>query len=575
LRHLLCGGLVILSLSGAARADKIDDVVQAELAKRQVPGLSLAIIQDGKIVKVATYGVTEVGGAKVTPTTLFQAGSISKPVTALAALILVERGKLALDEDVNAKLTTWKVPASEVAKDKKVTLRRLLSHGAGLTVHGFPGYAVGEARPTVAQVLDGEKPANTPAIRVDLEPGTKFRYSGGGYTVVQELLLDVTAKPFPRLMRELVLGPLGMTQSTYEQPLPRDKAAATATGHLGDRTRVEGRWHIYPEMAAAGLWTTPSDLARFAIGVQQAAAGKGKVLSRELMGQMLTRQMETAGLGLFLEGTGRTLRFGHDGRDEGFDAFLTATAETGQGAVIMINANDNSGMVRRIARAIAREYHWPEDKPVAPVKVEPVAVEAAALARYAGRYEFSNNNMWTFMVHEGHLYTQSDGLPDEELVPVAPNRFAFDGGQAQVTFSTDAGGAVGGFTWAREGKTGEAPRIGPLVHALAPRADPDPTLTHKIEAVMLAFAKGATEGPDLAMTAGARRDLKGPVRPLAGMASLAFVDIQDVAGRGLERHDGKVARVAYYRLVPDAKPRHVLVHLTADGLVTDFDLVDD
>jgi len=164
LRHLLSSGLVIVALSGAARADKIDDVVRAELEKRKVPGLSLAIIQDGKIVKVKAYGVTELGGTSaVTPTTLFQAGSISKPVAAMGALALVRRGKLDLDEDVNVKLKTWKIPASDAAKDKKVTLRRLLSHSAGLTVHGFPGYASGEPMPTLVQILDGEKPANTPS----------------------------------------------------------------------------------------------------------------------------------------------------------------------------------------------------------------------------------------------------------------------------------------------------------------------------------------------------------------------------------------------------------------------------
>src|SRR5262245_2270193 len=258
------------------------------MQKRKIPGLSLAIVQEGKIVKARAYGVTEAGGSQpVTPATLFQAGSISKPVTAFGALVLVQRGKLDLDADVNLKLKTWKVPASDVARGKKVTLRRLLSHSAGLTVHGFPGYAVGEPVPSVVQILDGAKPANTDPIRVDLEPGTKFRYSGGGYTVAQQLILDVTGKPFPQTMRDLVLGPLGMSQSTYEQPLPRDKAELTPTGHGGDRVRIDGRWHIYPEMAAAGLWTTPSDLARFAIGVQQAAAGKSKVLGRGLARQML------------------------------------------------------------------------------------------------------------------------------------------------------------------------------------------------------------------------------------------------------------------------------------------------
>ena len=339
-------------------SDAVDDIVRAEMQKRRIPGLSLAIIEDGKIVKAKGFGVTEKGGdSPVTASTLFQAGSISKPVSALGALRLVEEGKLILDEDVNARLATWKVPENEFTREKKVTLRGLLSHTAGLTVHGFPGYATDGPVATLVQVLDGAKPANTPAIRVDILPGSRWRYSGGGYTVMQQMVIDVTGKPFPRFMQEAVLEPLGMRESTFEQPLPAEKAKLTATGHLGDRSPAKGKWHIYPEMAAAGLWTTPSDLARFAIGVQEAAAGRpGKPLSQKMARQMITEVKDHYGLGVGLQGSGHTLRFGHGGRDHGFDAQLDAYAETGQGAVIMINANDNSGMVSRILEVIAREY---------------------------------------------------------------------------------------------------------------------------------------------------------------------------------------------------------------------------
>ena len=238
-------------------------MILGEMRKRQVAGLSLAIIQDGKIVKARGYGVTERSGdSPVTTATLFQAGSISKSVSALGALRLVEQSKLALDEDVNARLVTWKVPVNEFTKEKKVTLRGLLSHTAGLTVHGFPGYATDDPVPTVVQILDGAKPANTKPIRVDFVPGSQWRYSGGGYTVMQQMIVDVTGAPFPRFMREAVLGPLAMKDSTFEQPLPAGTAKQTASGHVGDRSPVKGRWHIYPEMAAAGLWTTPSDLVR-------------------------------------------------------------------------------------------------------------------------------------------------------------------------------------------------------------------------------------------------------------------------------------------------------------------------
>jgi CubicO group peptidase (beta-lactamase class C family) len=356
------GVFLFLAGSVSARADNVDDFTEAVMQKRHITGLSMAVIQDGKIIKAKGYGLADKGGSlAVTTTTLFQAGSVSKSVAALGALHLVEQGKLALDTDVNATLQTWKVPENEFTKTKKVTLRRLLSHSAGLTVHGFPGYALDQPLPTLVQVLDGAKPANTAPIRVDIEPGSKLRYSGGGYTVMQQMIIDVTGKPFPRFMQEGVLTPLGMADSTYAQPLPKHKAADTATGYYGNGEAVKGRWHVYPEMAAAGLWTTASDLARFAIGIQHSLAGESNpVISQSMTRQMLTDQGESDGLGVFLQGTGETLRFTHNGRDEGFDAVMVAYASRGQGAVILINTNDDSGALARVLDAIAHEYHWPD-----------------------------------------------------------------------------------------------------------------------------------------------------------------------------------------------------------------------
>ncbi len=240
-----------------------------------VPGLSLAVIENYKIVDAKAYGVAEVGSSTpVTTKTLFQAGSISKPVAAAGALYLVEQGKLSLDEDVNQKLKMWKVPENEFTSTEKVTLRRLMSHTAGLPAHGFPGYDVNDPLPTLVQVLNGKKPANTDPIRVDIVPGTKFRYSGGGVTIEQLLMMDVTGRPFPTLMHEAVLEKIGMRDSSYEQPLPPDRAAMTAGGTGTDGREVHGKWHVYPEMAAAGLWSTPTDLAKFAIEIALSKEGK-------------------------------------------------------------------------------------------------------------------------------------------------------------------------------------------------------------------------------------------------------------------------------------------------------------
>ena len=329
----------------------------------KVPGVSVAVIDNYKIAWAKAYGVTEAGGTtRVTTHTLFQAGSISKPVAATGALAMVERGKLSLDEDVNRKLVSWKVPENEFTKDQKVTLRRLMSHSGGLTVHGFPGYAAGEPIPTVVQVLNGEKPANTDPVRVFFVPGTKSVYSGGGITIEQLLMQDVSGKPFPALMQELVLGPIGMTDSTYEQPLPPDRVASAASGTYQNGKVVPGKRHVYPEMAAAGLWTTPTDLAKFAIEIGLSRQGKAnRVLSQATVQQMLTPQIDTVGLGFFMDDAKNPTWFGHGGADEGFQAQLVMFLEGGQGAAVMADSDNGIQVANLLIGSIAKEYAWKKD----------------------------------------------------------------------------------------------------------------------------------------------------------------------------------------------------------------------
>jgi CubicO group peptidase (beta-lactamase class C family) len=305
------------------------------------------------------YGLADVEASRsATTATLFRAASISKPVAVTAALQLVQEGKLSLDEDVNLKLRSWKVPANDFTAKKPVTLRGIVSHTAGLTVHGFPGYAANAAVPTVVQVLNGESPANTRPVRVDVEPGTIWRYAGGGITAMQLLLTDVTGKPFPQLMRERVLDRIGMTASTYEQPLPAERAVQAATGY-----RTGGKPIVvtstYPEMAAAGLWTTPTDLGKWMIEVQRAFGGESeKMISRRTAELMLTPVLGGWGLGPTLWGSGDTLRFGHGGANEGFRAQVMGFAKRGQGAVLMTNSDNGGPLIQEVLAAIFEEYGW-------------------------------------------------------------------------------------------------------------------------------------------------------------------------------------------------------------------------
>jgi CubicO group peptidase (beta-lactamase class C family) len=327
------------------------------LKAHKTPGVSIAVVEGGKIEWARGYGAASASdGRPVGTGTLFQAASISKPVAAMVALRLVEMGKLSLDEDVNLKLRSWKVPENEFTVKEKVTLRRLLSHMAGLTVHGFPGYAVGAAVPTLRQVLEGTKPANTPPIRPDIVPGSVQRYSGGGYEVMQQLVEDVAGKPFPEIARTLVLHPLGMSRSTYQQPLPARLAPAAATAHDGNGAAIAGKWHTYPEMAAAGLWTTPSDLARVILEIQK----PGKVLKAATVNEMLTPALKNYGLGFVVGEKEGARTFSHDGANRGFRCMLFAYRDSGRGAVVMTNGEGGRELASEVLRSIAREYGWPE-----------------------------------------------------------------------------------------------------------------------------------------------------------------------------------------------------------------------
>jgi len=331
--------------------------IQERMAQYHVPGVSIAVIHDFEIEWAKAYGVRDADeGDPVTERTLFQAASISKPVAAMAALRFAQDGKLDIDENINNYLTSWKLPENEFTEGNPVTASHLMSHSGGLTVHGFRGYKASEPQPTVPQILDGEKPANSAPVRVDMAPGTKFRYSGGGYTILQQALVDIAGKEFPAIMAETVLRPAGMEHSTYEQPVPDGLLQFASVGHMTNGDPVLEKRHIYPEMAAAGLWTTPSDLAKFAIEVQLSIQGKSnKILNRETAKRMVTAFADSVyGLGFNISREGY---FSHGGSNQGFRCILVANLEGGYGAAVMTNGS-NRFIYGEIVRAIAKEYNW-------------------------------------------------------------------------------------------------------------------------------------------------------------------------------------------------------------------------
>jgi CubicO group peptidase (beta-lactamase class C family) len=336
-----------------------DGVMDTLMEMYNVPGISIAVIQHGQIDWAKGYGVREYGKPeRVDSTTIFQAASISKPVSAVAALRMVDKGKLTLDENVNLKLQSWKVPENEFTKKQSVTLRRLLSHSAGLPMHGVPEFAADAELPTLVQILDGDWSASAESVRPVINPGTVFRYSGGGYIVLQLLLTDIAKRPFAELAYELVLKPVGMLSSTFEQPLPRQFWSKAAVGHLSNKTPIKGRWHTLPEQAAGGLWTTPKDLACFMIELWRSYQGlSDMLLPKYLAREMLTRQIDDFGLGLSLPGMG-VFRFQHSGGNAGYRCFMVLSIEDPGGVVIMTNGNSGEQLIWKTFELIGHAYGW-------------------------------------------------------------------------------------------------------------------------------------------------------------------------------------------------------------------------
>jgi CubicO group peptidase (beta-lactamase class C family) len=407
------------------------------MAHYQVPAVSIAVIANGKIKWAQAYGLRQVEPASpVTVDTLFQAASISKPISAMAALALVEQGKLNLDGDINVHLQSWKIPSSNFTANQAVSLRSILTHRSGLSTWGFAGYARDAALPTLRQVLDGAAPANSDAVRSFAAPGKDPRYSGGGFTVMQQAMIDVSGKNYSELLNTLVLKPTGMAQSGFQA---RKDGENIAFGYV-DAQPVKGGYHLYPELAAAGLWTTPSDLARFIINLQEISAGKkGGVISPDLARKMLTATDDGWGLGIRVDSEGKQAYFNHRGANEGFQCYFVGLIGSRSGAVVMTNGSGGYRLAEEIMRSIAADEGWP----VLQGKLrEIVDVPAATLQNYEGFYDVGGQANIYVSVADGKLVVRKEGTPWVVAPAASMNRFYVDEIEQEVSFVGPEKGAA-------------------------------------------------------------------------------------------------------------------------------------
>jgi CubicO group peptidase (beta-lactamase class C family) len=348
---------LVINVQGEERHVTLDEALKL----LDIPSASLALIDEGRIAFASAYG------KDATPDTVYQAASLSKFVAAIGAMRLVEDGTLDLDQDVNDKLTSWRVPSNALDAAHKVTLRGLLSMTGGIGVPGFLGYEAGASLPTLVEILDGAPPANSPPVTLIAVPGSAYHYSGGGYEIAETLMQDATGKPFPQVMQDLVLGPMGMTASSFDQPPSAAFAARAVSGHFGDGTELPGRWHVFPEHAAAGLWSTPTDLAKLLVELSDVWQGLSSIfLRRQTLAEMLTPQNGGPyGLGAAIAGEGASLVLMKRGQNVGYQGYLILYPASGQGMVVMTNSDNGSKLAEALIKRAASAYGWPELPPLA------------------------------------------------------------------------------------------------------------------------------------------------------------------------------------------------------------------
>ncbi|MGH8030651.1 MAG: serine hydrolase [Arenimonas sp.] len=443
-----------------------------------VPGISIAVIDGHRVVWAKAYGVTTPGpqGSPIMPDTIFQAASIAKPVTALAVLHQVERGTFDLDADINDYLESWKLPGSELQGEETVTLRRLLAHTGGITPGGFQGYARTASLPGVVQLLGGVSPATNSAARVMAKPGSEVAYSGLGYSLLQLALEDRLDQPFESILQDTVLRPLELDNSSFNQVLSEADMARAARGHLGIASVMDGGWLVFPELAAAGLWTTPTDLATLAIDVANSKRnGSGHLLSRDMARQMLSPHRDEMGLGFVVRDGDTHGYFAHSGGNPGYFAHFEMLADSGQGIVIMANSEAGQALASLIIASVANEYDWPlpDRRQVSPGRVErlfaqvdrvankrvKVDVAPEVLARYVGKYELAPGLLFDISLADGQLQLRLGDQPQFPLFAESDARFFLEAVDAQITFVVDAAGHPTALVLHQAGRDQQAARI--------------------------------------------------------------------------------------------------------------------
>lgn len=413
----------------------------------KIPGVSIAIVKDGKLAYAKGFGIANSEtGTDVNTHTLFQAASISKPFATLAVLKLVEEGALDLDTDVNTYLKSWKIPDNKFTQFEKVTLRRILSHTAGINVHGFPGYSQTDNFPSTIDVLNGK--GNSPAVIVDTFPGSLRRYSGGAFTIMQQIIKDVSGMELTEYMEKKIFPEIEMNESTFQQPLTGDKISLASDAHDYQGKLYKGGWHNYPETAAAGLWTTPSDIAKYCIHIQNILDDKiVGVLKKETVELMLTRQINNAGLGLGLKNEGDSLIFVHDGMNAGFTSLMLSFAHKGDAIIIMTNSDNGNALIDELLTGVSTFYNWNIKRYKT---VKPISFKEKDLLKFVGKYAYQTNEKTSYVkakIKKGQIVLFVPKSHPIRLLPISDLEFIDPENKIFYNFSLNEKGEIINLIW--------------------------------------------------------------------------------------------------------------------------------
>jgi CubicO group peptidase (beta-lactamase class C family) len=423
----------------------------------KVMGLNIAVIDNYQIEWAKGYGMADTSEMRfVAANTLFQAGSVSKSLNALGVLKLADDNKIDLNTDINTYLS-WKFSYDSISHGKKITPIQLIGHTSGLSIRGFDGYDRGDTIPTIVEIIEGKKPANSPPIRSLYEPGLRFEYSGGGSTVSQLMIADVAKMSYDKFMQENILKPIGMKNSFFGVPDKTKKKLELATAYSPTGAELPGKYKIHPEMAAAGLWTTPTDIARFIIESQLSYEGRSnKVLSNKTTRLMLDPYVATnstslpkyGGLGVFVEEKNGEKYFLHKGGNVGFVCIYYGSMDGGKGIAVMINSN-NDKILQEVVNSVAQVYNW--EGFYTPIIKELNPVEDKVLENYVGNYEFAPNVILTITKVGDHLQVQATGFKAFEVFPETENKFFAKDFNAEIEFLIDNKNKVYGLKYGLDG----------------------------------------------------------------------------------------------------------------------------